>query len=67
MANHCWRACAPGCHELKLVAIALSNGPDQQLDHAADVLVGPELEDGLCPANGMAVAAASALPVPGQR
>lgn len=67
MANHYGVRRTYGCHELKLVAIALSNGPDQQLDHAADVLVGPELEDGLCPADGMAVAAANALPLPGQR
>ncbi|WP_179504590.1 MULTISPECIES: hypothetical protein [unclassified Sphingomonas] len=67
MANHYGIRRTYGCHELKLVAAALANGPDEELDHAADVLVGPELEDGGCPGAGVAVAAAAPVAIPGNR
>jgi len=63
MANHYGMHSTYGCHELKLVAISLANSADEELDHAADVMVGPELEDGGC-ASGAAIAGAGVVPVP---
>lgn len=67
MANHYGVRGTYGCHELNLVTAALANAPDEELDHAADVLIGPELEDGGCPGGTVAVAAATPVALPGNR
>lgn len=67
MANHYGVTGTYGCHELKLVTAALANGSDAEIDHAADVLVGPELEDGNCPVTLAAASAAAVVPAGARR
>ena len=48
MANHYGDSAQFGCHELKMVAAALAQGPDSDIPHAADVLVGQDVIEAAC-------------------